>query len=187
MAKDSLSGLCALHALGIRHQDIKTGNIFVSLTGVAKVADVGLAETMTKCRTEGQPAFTGADVGKMVSIRDGVVEVQGKLREVTSGVSALMDVEGQIKRVEERPMGKVQLENGLEFENLRIVFPPNAFAHGYAAPEVVRNQFVRTYPHGKHVCTRAHRHTPAILESACQTNTWKSSVQACVSAGEPEK
>ena len=78
MAKDALSGLCALHALGIRHQDIKTGNIFETLTGVAKVADVGLAETMTKCRTEGQPGFTVADVGKKVSIRGGVVEVQGK-------------------------------------------------------------------------------------------------------------
>ena len=187
MAKDALSGLCALHARGIRHQDIKTGNIFVSLTGVAKVADVGLAETMTKCRTEGQPAFTVADFGKMVSIRGGVVKVQGKLREVTSGVSALMDVEGQIKRVEERPMGKVQLEDGLEFENLGIMFPPDAFTQGYAAPEIVFNQFVRTYPHGK-ICAPVHTgiHQLAILQSACQTNTGKSSVQACVSAGEPD-
>ena len=42
VAKDVSKGLCSLHALGMVHNDMKTGNILINKHNEAKVGDVGL-------------------------------------------------------------------------------------------------------------------------------------------------
>ena len=43
LIRDCLYGLAAVEAAGLVHRDIKPGNIFLTLQGVPKLADLGLA------------------------------------------------------------------------------------------------------------------------------------------------
>ena len=75
MALDAVNGLCYLHAQDIRHQDINSRNVFVSITFVVKIGDFGLAEPMPgRTQAAGEnTVFSKSDEGKMVSIQgDGV-------------------------------------------------------------------------------------------------------------------
>lgn len=45
LVRDCLTGLAAIQAAGLVHRDIKPGNIFLTATGVPKLADLGLART----------------------------------------------------------------------------------------------------------------------------------------------
>ena len=64
--------------------------------------------------TVGTPAFTSADVGKLVCIGDNSVTVDGQVRNINWG-GARHGMQGTIKSVD--PKGKVVLENGKWFEN----------------------------------------------------------------------
>jgi len=95
-------------------------------------------------------AFTNADVGKEVSIEGDAVKIGGMPRYISWGDAKHHDCSGNIKSVEEKHKGKVQLEdeqefengeNGLEFENPEhTALPPAAYTPYYVAPEVYSNQ-----------------------------------------------
>jgi hypothetical protein len=61
--------------------------------------------------------FTNADVGKEVRIKGDYVEIGGQERTVIWRDAKHHDCSGTIKSVEEKYKGKVQLEDGQEFEN----------------------------------------------------------------------
>ena len=62
-------------------------------------------------------AITNADVGKNVSIGGDALNISGKPRDVTWTDAKHHDCSGKIKSAEEKYKGKVQLEDGQEFEN----------------------------------------------------------------------
>ena len=61
--------------------------------------------------------LTHADVGKSVSIVGDDVKIDGERRTVHWGDAKRQDSAGRIRSVEEKPKGRVQLEDGQEFEN----------------------------------------------------------------------
>ena len=66
---------------------------------------------------EEHAAFSNADVGKMVCITGHDVRIDGNVRKVNWHDARYHDVKGTIKSVETRYRGKVELEDGQEFEN----------------------------------------------------------------------
>ena len=82
--------------------------------------------------------FTTADVGKNVRIEGGIVQIDGVLRKVIWGDAKHAECTGKIKSVEEKWKGKVQLEDGQEFENSAVeyeTYRPNDIDPTAAAPE----------------------------------------------------
>ena len=62
-------------------------------------------------------AITNADVGKDVRIKGDALTIDGEPRGITWADAKHRDCSGKIKRVDEKYKGKVQLEDGQEFEN----------------------------------------------------------------------
>ncbi|MEM6993242.1 MAG: tetratricopeptide repeat protein, partial [Myxococcota bacterium] len=54
-------GLAAAHAAGVTHRDVKPSNILVDATGRARVADFGLADTISPSRNAGTPAYAAPE------------------------------------------------------------------------------------------------------------------------------
>ena len=67
--------------------------------------------------SQSHAAISSADVGKKVSIKGDALKISGEPRGVTWTDAKHHDLSGKIKRVEEKYKGKVQLEDGEEFEN----------------------------------------------------------------------
>ena len=83
----------------------------------AQVA-VGCEDKKMRILSMGQAAFTSADVGKEVSIQGDAVTIRGKPRHINWTDAKHHDCLGMIKSVDQRYKGKVQLEDGQEFENV---------------------------------------------------------------------
>ena len=62
--------------------------------------------------SEGAAAFSKADEGKIVEIKNGKVKVNGANRDVRWGDSTQMDCTATIVKVESGLNGKVELSNG---------------------------------------------------------------------------
>ena len=67
--------------------------------------------------TEAPTPFTKADVSKTVSIKGDAVTIDGVSRMVFWGNATHHDCSGTIESVEEKQNGRVQLEDGQEFQN----------------------------------------------------------------------
>ena len=68
-------------------------------------------------------AFSNADVGKEVSITGNDVKVDGQVRKVNWGDAKHQDLTGTITSVVPDYKGKVELEDGQEFENPNLDMP----------------------------------------------------------------
>ena len=79
--------------------------------------NVVLTDGVNGALVAGRAALTAADVGKMLTIEGGVLEVQGRPREVSWGKKVHKDCAGRIHSVVEIPEGEVLLKNGQELKN----------------------------------------------------------------------
>ena len=66
---------------------------------------------------DGGTAFSTADIGKIVSIQGSRVQVDGQKRSVVWGPAVHSDCTGKIDSVDEKMLGDVRLDSGIEFEN----------------------------------------------------------------------
>ncbi|MBA3710653.1 MAG: serine/threonine protein kinase, partial [Planctomycetes bacterium] len=82
IAADCCRGLAALHRAGVVHRDVKPANIYISVDGIAKLGDLGLArhfqgdDRLTRTGTPvGTPAFMAPEQVRGESMVDGRADI----------------------------------------------------------------------------------------------------------------
>ena len=111
--KRTLAMLKALSLLkNVNEQEKKNMDVDEVARELAGFTDEDVDQSVTS-----DPAFSNADVGKMVSITGNDTLVDGKVRFVNWGDAEHSNTQGTIKSVDPKHKGKVVLEGGSVFEN----------------------------------------------------------------------
>ena len=96
IARDMLSGLRYLHKRGVLHRDLSPSNVLVSVAGVAKLADFGVAKFVTTDGLQsqsihGKPAYVAPElcVGRPIDGRADLFAFAATLYHLLAGVAPL--------------------------------------------------------------------------------------------------
>jgi serine/threonine protein kinase len=133
IASDLLRGLSYAHAQGIIHRDIKPGNVLISLTGQAKLADFGIARSASANLTElthqdrliGTPHYMAPEqiAGLELDARADLFSIGVVLYEMLSGKrpfegASLTDVLYNVVHMPARPIREVSADVSLAMAEL---------------------------------------------------------------------